>query len=92
MTYKGEKLYKQDFKGVFVAGAPAPLSWDFDNLRQQEKPGAARPRRRRHLRGDADAQRARPTPKPPPSSWMKALQHQRFSAVYLRLPAGRCAL
>ncbi|WP_223649236.1 MGH1-like glycoside hydrolase domain-containing protein [Hymenobacter psoromatis] len=31
-TYKGEKLYKQDFKGVFVAGAPAPLSWDFDNL------------------------------------------------------------
>jgi len=31
-TFKGEKLYKQDFKGVFVAGTPAPLSWDFDNL------------------------------------------------------------
>jgi len=31
-TYKGEKLYKQDFKKVFVAGAQAPLSWDFDNL------------------------------------------------------------
>jgi hypothetical protein len=31
-TYKGEKLYKQDFKKVFVAGEPAPLSWDFDNL------------------------------------------------------------
>jgi hypothetical protein len=31
-TYKGDKLYKQDFKKVFVAGEPAPLSWDFDNL------------------------------------------------------------
>jgi len=31
-TYKGEKLYKQDFKQVFVAGEQAPLSWDFDNL------------------------------------------------------------
>ncbi len=31
-TYKGEKLYKQDFKQVFVAGSAAPLSWDFDNL------------------------------------------------------------
>ena len=31
-TYKGEKLYKQDFKKVFVAGSTAPLSWDFDNL------------------------------------------------------------
>ena len=31
-TYKGEKLYKQDFKQVFVAGNTAPLSWDFDNL------------------------------------------------------------
>jgi hypothetical protein len=32
ITYKGEKLYKQDFKQVFVAGNTAPLSWDFDNL------------------------------------------------------------
>ncbi|MDJ0364159.1 glycogen debranching protein [Hymenobacter sp. H14-R3] len=31
-TFKGEKLYKQDFKQVFVAGGQAPLSWDFDNL------------------------------------------------------------
>ncbi|MGI4734490.1 MAG: MGH1-like glycoside hydrolase domain-containing protein [Janthinobacterium lividum] len=31
-TYKGEKIYKQDFKKVFVAGEQAPLSWDFDNL------------------------------------------------------------
>ncbi|MGI4761559.1 MAG: MGH1-like glycoside hydrolase domain-containing protein [Janthinobacterium lividum] len=31
-TYKGDKLYRQDFKRVFVAGEPAPLSWDFDNL------------------------------------------------------------
>jgi hypothetical protein len=31
-TFKGEKIYKQDFKKVFVAGSAAPLSWDFDNL------------------------------------------------------------
>jgi hypothetical protein len=31
-TFKGEKIYKQDFKKVFVAGEQAPLSWDFDNL------------------------------------------------------------
>jgi hypothetical protein len=31
-TYKGEKLYKQDFKKVLVTGEQAPLSWDFDNL------------------------------------------------------------
>ncbi|GAA4504482.1 hypothetical protein GCM10023172_30740 [Hymenobacter ginsengisoli] len=31
-TFKGEKIYKQDFKKVLVAGTPAPLSWDFDNL------------------------------------------------------------
>lgn len=31
-TYKGDKIYKADFKGVYVAGMPAPLSWDFDNL------------------------------------------------------------
>ncbi|NML65075.1 glycogen debranching protein [Hymenobacter sp. RP-2-7] len=31
-TFKGEKIYKADFKHVFVAGTPAPLSWDFDNL------------------------------------------------------------
>jgi len=31
-TFKGEKIYKADFQHVFVAGTPAPLSWDFDNL------------------------------------------------------------
>jgi hypothetical protein len=31
-TFKGDRLYKQDFKHVFVAGNTAPLSWDFDNL------------------------------------------------------------
>jgi hypothetical protein len=31
-TNRGDKIYKQDFKQVFVAGTPAPLSWDFDNL------------------------------------------------------------
>lgn len=30
--YSGQKLYKADFKHVFVAGNTPPLSWDFDNL------------------------------------------------------------
>ena len=30
--YNGEKLEKADFKGVYVAGNAAPLSWDFSNL------------------------------------------------------------
>ncbi|MDU0372701.1 glycogen debranching protein [Hymenobacter endophyticus] len=37
-TYTGNKLYAQDFKGVYVAGNTAPLSWDFANLNHQ--PGA----------------------------------------------------
>jgi hypothetical protein len=36
-TYNGDKIYKQDFKGVYVAGGTVPLSWDFDNL--VNKPG-----------------------------------------------------
>ncbi|MCX2739750.1 alpha-L-rhamnosidase-related protein [Pontibacter anaerobius] len=28
----GDKIYKEDFKGVYIAGNTAPLSWDFDNL------------------------------------------------------------
>ncbi|PIE86036.1 MAG: glycogen debranching protein [Bacteroidia bacterium] len=28
----GEKIYKNDFKALFVAGNRAPLSWDFENL------------------------------------------------------------
>lgn len=31
-TFKGDKIYKEDFKGVFVAGGTAPMFWDFDNL------------------------------------------------------------
>lgn len=30
--YNGEKLAKADFKGVYIAGNEAPLSWDFVNL------------------------------------------------------------
>ncbi len=32
-NFKGEKIYKEDFKGVYVAGNTPPLIWDFDNLR-----------------------------------------------------------
>ena len=35
-TFKGDKIFKDDFKQVYVAGATAPLSWDFDNLHQKE--------------------------------------------------------
>ena len=28
----GDKIFKQDFRGVYVAGNTLPLSWDFDNL------------------------------------------------------------
>lgn len=31
-TFKGDKIYKEDFKGVYVAGNTAPMMWDFDNL------------------------------------------------------------
>ena len=31
-TSKGDKIYTEDFKGVFVAGGTAPMFWDFDNL------------------------------------------------------------
>jgi hypothetical protein len=31
-TYNGTRVYKSDFKGVFVAGNTSPLIWDFDNL------------------------------------------------------------
>lgn len=33
--FNGEKLYRDDFKGVYVAGDKAPLSWDFNNLDSQ---------------------------------------------------------
>lgn len=35
--YNGDKLAKADFRGVYVAGSAAPLSWDFSNL--YNKPG-----------------------------------------------------
>ena len=31
-TFRGAKIYQQDFRHVYVAGGTAPLSWDFDNL------------------------------------------------------------
>ena len=31
-SFKGDKIYKQDFEGVYVAGNTPPLIWDFDNL------------------------------------------------------------
>lgn len=31
-SFNGKKIYKEDFKGVYVAGSAAPLIWDFDNL------------------------------------------------------------
>jgi hypothetical protein len=58
-TFKGDKLYQQDFKHVYVAGGAAPLSWDFDNLGEQAGAGVERPRRRRHLRSHAGAKPAR---------------------------------
>lgn len=30
--FNGDKIYKDDFKGVFVAGSTAPMIWDFNNL------------------------------------------------------------
>lgn len=31
-TFDGQKIYKRDFHGVFVAGNVAPLTWDWNNL------------------------------------------------------------
>ncbi len=31
-TFRGDKIYKDDLKAVFVAGGTAPMIWDFDNL------------------------------------------------------------
>ena len=36
-TYNGNKIFESDFKGLYVAGATEPLSWDFDNLFQKEQ-------------------------------------------------------
>ncbi len=37
VTYNGNKIYQSDFKGLYVAGATEPLSWDFDNLFQKDQ-------------------------------------------------------
>ena len=34
-TYNGSRIYAADFKAVYVAGATAPMMWDFDNLYQR---------------------------------------------------------
>ena len=31
-TFNGDKIYKEDFKGLYVAGGTLPMIWDFDNL------------------------------------------------------------
>lgn len=31
-TISNDKIYKEDFKGVFIAGPTAPMTWDFDNI------------------------------------------------------------
>lgn len=36
ITSTGKKIFKEDFKGVFLAGNVSPLSWDFDNLPRTE--------------------------------------------------------
>lgn len=33
-TFKGDKIFKEDFKELYVAGETAPMNWDFDNLHQ----------------------------------------------------------
>lgn len=30
------RIYKEDFKGIYIAGSCDPLSWDFDNLDKRE--------------------------------------------------------
>ncbi len=36
-TFKGDKIYKEDFKGLYVAGNTLPMIWDFDNLHNREE-------------------------------------------------------
>ena len=36
-TFKGDKIYKEDFKGLFVAGNTLPMVWDFDNLHNRQE-------------------------------------------------------
>ncbi len=34
-TAKGDKIYKEDFKAIYVAGNTLPMTWDFDNLKNR---------------------------------------------------------
>ncbi len=34
-TVKGDKIYKEDFKAVYIAGNALPMTWDFDNLKNR---------------------------------------------------------
>jgi len=35
VTPKGEKIFKEDFKALYVAGNTSPMTWDFDNLKNR---------------------------------------------------------
>ncbi len=35
-TFKGDKIFKEDFKGLYVAGNTLPMDWDFDNLHNKQ--------------------------------------------------------
>ncbi|MCE5174095.1 MAG: hypothetical protein ABFC90_02525 [Bacteroidales bacterium] len=35
-TKTGQKIYQEDFNGVYLAGSSFPLIWDFDNLTKNE--------------------------------------------------------
>jgi hypothetical protein len=37
LTYQGTRISKSDFKGIFIAGASSPLTWDFDNLDRKKE-------------------------------------------------------
>ncbi|CAN5688658.1 hypothetical protein BH11BAC3_BH11BAC3_36290 [soil metagenome] len=36
-TFKGDKVYPEDFKGLYVAGSTLPMTWDFDNLHNRKE-------------------------------------------------------
>ena len=36
-TFNGDKIFKQDFKNIYIAGETLPMSWDFDNLHQHNE-------------------------------------------------------
>ncbi|MES2429950.1 MAG: trehalase family glycosidase [Bacteroidota bacterium] len=36
-TLNGDKIFKEDFKGLYLAGNAAPMMWDFDNLHNRSE-------------------------------------------------------